>query len=135
MDKDVGGVRTVSRSRIIGTVVAGLLVGLAGMLGMQQTAHPAASTSVFTLVNVEANGVKVWLPSAIAVHPGQKVTLKLQNKLDAPHGFAIDDYGVQVVLAASGNGEVTFTARKGGTSRFYCQLHPAHIGGQVLVVP
>ncbi len=125
----------MGRSRIIGTVVVGLLVGFAGMLGIQRAAHPATPAPVFTLVNVEANGVKVWLPSAVVVHPGEKVTLKLQNKLDAPHGFAIDDYGVQVVLPASGNGEVSFTARKGATSRFYCQLHPAHIGGQVITLP
>ena len=125
----------MGRWRIIGTVAVGLLVGGAAMLAVQRAAHPSPPAHEFTLVNVEANGVKVWLPSVIVVHPGEKVTLKLQNKLDAPHGFAIDDYGAQVVLPASGNGEVTFTARKGGPSRFYCQLHPGHIGGQVVVMP
>jgi nitrosocyanin len=128
-------VRTVGRWRVIGIAVVGLLVGFAGMLSVQRAAHTAPTGPEFTLVNVEANGVKVWLPSVIVVHPGEKVTLKLQNKLDAPHGFAIDDYGVQVVLPASGTGEVTFTARQGKTSRFYCQLHPAHVGGQVIVLP
>ena len=125
----------MGRRRIVGIVVVGLLVGFAGTLSVQQSAHTAPAAHEFTLVNVEANGVKVWLPSAIVVHPGEKVTLKLQNKLDAPHGFAIDDYGVQVVVPASGNAQATFTARKGATSRFYCQLHPAHIGGQIAVVP
>ena len=125
----------VGGSRIIGVVAVGLLIGFAGMLSMQRTAHTAPAAHEFTLVNVEANGVKVWLPSVIVVHPGEKVTLKLQNKLDGPHGFALDDYGIQTVLPASGNAQVTFTARKGATSRFYCQLHPAHIGGQVAVLP
>lgn len=129
------GVRTVDRRRIIGFAAVGLLVGLVGLLGVQRTAHTAAAAHEFTLVNVEANGAKVWLPSVIIAHPGEKVTLKLQNKLDAPHGFAIDDYGIQTVLPASGTAQVTFTARKGTASRFYCQLHPAHIGGQVAVLP
>jgi len=128
-------VRTVDRWRIIGVAAASLLVGGAGLLGAQRTAHTAPAAHEFTLVNVEANGVKVWLPSVIVAHPGEKVTLKLQNKLDAPHGFAIDDYGIQAVVPASGNAQVTFTARKGTTSRFYCQLHPGHIGGQVAVLP
>ncbi len=125
----------MGRWRVIGSVAVGLLVGLAGMLSVPRTAYTVPPAHEFTLVNVEANGVKVWLPSAVVVHPGEKVTLKLQNKLDAPHGFALDDYGIQAVLPASGNAQVTFTARKGATSRFYCQLHPAHIGGQVAVVP
>lgn len=119
----------------MGVVAVSLLVGCTGALSVQRPAHTAPAAHEFTLVNVEVNGVKVWLPSAILVHPGEKVTLKLQNKLDAPHGFAIDDYGIQAVVPASGNAQVTFTARKGATSRFYCQLHPAHIGGQVAVVP
>ena len=83
MDNEAGGVRTMGGRRIIGTVAVGLLVGFAGMLGIQRAAHPASPAPVFTLVNVEANAVKVWLPSAIVVHPGEKVTLKLQNKLVA----------------------------------------------------
>jgi plastocyanin len=121
--------------RIIGVAAVGLFVGVVGMLGVPRTAHTAPAAHEFTLVNVEANGAKVWLPSVIVVHPGEKVTLKLQNKLDAPHGFAIDDYRIQAVVPASGNAQVTFTARRGTTSRFYCQLHPAHIGGQVAVLP
>jgi nitrosocyanin len=121
--------------RIIGVAAAGLFIGFAGILVAQPPAHTAPAAHEFTLVNVEANGAKIWLPSTIVVHPGEKVTLKLQNKLDAAHGFALDDYGIQTVVPASGNAQVTFTARKGTTSRFYCQLHPAHIGGQVAVLP
>ena len=92
----------MGRWRVIGIVAVGLLVGFTGMLSVQRAAHTAPSAPEFTLVNVETNGVKVWLPSVIVVHPGEKVTLKLQNKLDAPHGFAVDDYGIQVVVPASG---------------------------------
>lgn len=126
--------RTTSR----GTVRA-LGLGLALAAGALLVAPPAVQTAppphTFTLVSVEANGVKFWLPSTIVVHPGERVTLKLMNKLDGPHGFAIDAYGIQVIMKEGTGDAITFTAKKGLTSVFYCQLHPAHIGGQVVVLP
>jgi len=112
---------------------AGLLL-VALLLGLHTPAH-TASAQTFSIVNVEASGAKIWLPSVIAVHPGDQVTLKLDNKLTDPHGFSIDDYNIHVVVPAGGTMDVTFTAKQGLTSRFYCQLHPAHVGGEVMVVP
>jgi plastocyanin len=101
------------------------------------SAHTRAQTApmmhTITLVVVEASGVKVWLPSTIVAHPGERVTLKLDNKLGAVHGFSIDEYGIHVLVPGAGTQEVTFTAKK-GASRFYCHLHPAHIGGDLLVL-
>ena len=111
-------------------LVAIVGVALADLPRVAQTASPARTV---TLVNVEASGVKIWLPSTIVAHPGERVTLKLDNKLDAVHGFSMDEYGIHVVVPGAGTQEVTFTAKK-GTSRFYCQLHPAHIGGNVIVL-
>ncbi len=117
-------------ARVLGLVAVG---GLAALLGLSTPAQPAPATGVFSMVTVEASGAKIWLPSTVVVRPGQQVTLRLENKLDAPHGFAIDDYAIHVVLPAGSSQEVTFTAKRGLTSRFYCQLHPAHIGGQIVV--
>jgi len=85
------------------------------------------------VVNVLASGAKIWLPSAVVIHPGQQITLTLDNKLDEAHGFSIDEYGIRVVVQPKSKEKVTFTA-KPGVSRFYCQLHPAHVGGQVIVL-
>ena len=107
---------------IVGFTVAGVQAA-----GSQPSAH------TFSLVNVLASGAKVWLPSAVVVRPGEQVTLKLENKLDEAHGFSIDEYGIQVIVPAKGTQQVMFTAKR-GAARFYCQLHPAHIGGQVVVL-
>ena len=110
----------------------GVIVGVT-LMSVHMVAQTASPARAFTLDNVEASGVKVWLPSAVVVHPGDQVTLTLENKLDAVHGFSIDEYGIQVVIPAGGTQEVKFTAKR-GASRFYCQLHPAHLGGYVVVM-
>jgi len=109
-----------------------MIVG-ATLISVHTVAQTASPARTFTLDNVEASGVKVWLPSVVVVHPGEQVTLKLDNKLDAVHGFSIDEYGIHVVVPAGGSQEVKFTAKR-GASRFYCQLHPAHLGGNVIVM-
>lgn len=110
----------------------GVLVALA-FAGAPRFGQAAPAANSFTIVNVLASGAKIWLPSTVAVRAGQQVTLTLDNKMDEPHGFAIDDYGVKVVVQPKSTQKVTFTA-KPGVSRFYCQLHPAHVGGQVIVL-
>lgn len=114
--------------RVCGIVViVGLTVTCVYAAGSRPSPH------AFNLVNVLASGAKVWLPSAVVVRSGEQVTLKLENKLDEAHGFSIDEYGIQVVIPAKSTQQVTFTAKR-GAARFYCQLHPAHVGGQVIVL-
>jgi nitrosocyanin len=110
-----------------------VLIGGLALAGARGAAQAAPTAGTFTMVNVLASDAKVWLPSTIVVHSGEQITLILDNKLDEAHGFAIDEYGIQVVVQPKSTQKVTFTA-KPGVSRFYCQLHPAHIGGQVIVL-
>lgn len=110
----------------------GMIVG-ATLLSVHTVGQTASPVRTFTVDNVEVSGVKVWLPSVVIVHPGDRVTLKLDNKLGAVHGFSIDDYGIHALVPGAGTQEVTFTAKR-GASRFYCQLHPAHLGGNVIVM-
>jgi nitrosocyanin len=124
--------RTRGVARALGLVV---IVGMVALVSLSVPGQTAPGKGTFAVVSVEASGAKIWLPSTIVVHAGQQVTLKLDNKLDAPHGFAIDDYAIQAVVPAGATQEVKFTAKRGVTSRFYCQIHPAHVGGQILVVP
>ncbi len=122
----------MSQRGILRVLGIGMIVG-ATLIGVHTVAQTASPARTFTLDNVEVSGVKVWLPSVVVVHPGEQVTLKLDNKLDAVHGFSIDEYGIHVVVPAGGSQEVKFTAKR-GASRFYCQLHPAHLGGDVIVM-
>ena len=127
--------------RIVRIVTIGaLLVGV--VFSMQGAGQKAPPPREFTLVNTEVNGIVIWLPSVIVVHPGERVTLKLINKVEAVHGFSIDAYDIHVIpywevgrlVPAGGVKEVTFIAKRRLVSRFYCQLHAGHIGGQIVVI-
>jgi nitrosocyanin len=100
------------------------------------SADDGAPIRKVTIVNVEYEGTKIWLPGTIAVTKGTKVELTLIN--DAPsgqHGFAIHDFGVAVVVEKGTPAQASFIADREGVFPIICHLHPAHVGGQVIVLP
>ena len=94
----------------------------------------AAEPTKFTLMTVLLDGTKIWLPSSLIVHQGEEVELTLINKLEDPHGFKIEDVGIEEVVQPKAQMTVTFTASQPGVHRYLCHLHPPHIGGQLLVL-
>ena len=95
-------------------------------------------TRSFTMVSIEADGAKIWLPSVIAVEQGDKVKLTLKNLVpgaDNKHGFTIPAYNVTEVVTRDEPKTITFVADKAGVFPYSCQLHPAHIGGSLIVEP
>jgi nitrosocyanin len=110
-------------------ITALLLLTLVFHLG-NATAEPKK----FTLINVALNDTKIWLPSSLMVHAGDEVELTLINKLDLPHGFKIEAFGIETVLQPTSQTTVRFTATNPGLYPFICQLHPPHIGGEILVL-
>lgn len=66
------------------------------------------------------------------------LTFKLINKMDADHGFAID--GMKVKQVVKPGEEVTVTVDRGdiapgvGVFKFYCHLHPSHVGGSLVLL-
>ena len=95
-------------------------------------------TRSFTLVSIEADGAKIWLPSVIAVEQGDKVKLTLKNLVpgaENQHGFTIPAYNITEVVTRGVPQTVTFVADKPGVFPYSCQLHPAHIGGSLIVEP
>src|SRR2546426_11759326 len=85
----------------------------------------------FTVVNVEYEGTKIWLPSTLFVHKGDKVKVKLINNVKADpnqHGFAIPAFNVEAVVTRGEPKENEFTADKTGGFPISCQLPPAHLG-------
>jgi nitrosocyanin len=129
----------------IALMVAFTLVG-ANRLAMAQGAAPAApapamdepGTKSFTLVSVEVDDTKFWLPSVIAVEQGDKVKLTLKNQVPGAsnqHGFTIPAYNITEVVTRGEPKVVTFVADKPGVFQYSCQLHPAHIGGSLIVEP
>jgi len=117
------------RSRQLGWLVV-LLTIL--MLGAGHAA--AAEPKKFTLINVVLDGTKIWLPSSLMVQQGDEVELTLINKLDDPHGFKIEDFEIEEVVQPKAQMTVKFTASKTGAHSYICQMHPPHLGGNILVL-
>jgi len=126
--------------------MATLVLMGASRIAMAQGALPAApapameepGTRSFTMVSIEADGAKIWLPSVIAVEQGDKVKLTLKNLVpgaDNKHGFTIPAYNVTEVVTRDEPKTITFVADKAGVFPYSCQLHPAHIGGSLIVEP
>ena len=97
-------------------------------------------TRKFTLVAVEVDNTKFWLPSVIAVEQGDKVTLTLKNQVPGagpsnPHGFTIPAYNIAEIVTHGTPKTITFVADKPGVFPYFCQLHLAHIGGSLIVEP
>ncbi len=92
-------------------------------------------TKEATFLNVELEGSKIWLPGVLVLKRGEEVKLKLINKHKDPHGFAVDELKLQTVVQGASTAEVVVKPARAGTFRTYCHLHPAHIGGQIVVNP
>jgi heme/copper-type cytochrome/quinol oxidase subunit 2 len=110
--------------------LAGLLVTLILSTGLAAADEPKK----FTLINVLLDGTKIWLPSSIMVQQGDEVELTLINTLDEPHGFELKAFGIEQVVQPKAQMTVKFTAAKAGAYSYICQMHPPHLGGQILVL-
>ena len=132
---------------VIGALAAFMLPS-ANRIAYAQNAAPSAAaaapapdepgTRSFTVVSVEVDGTKFWLPSAIAVEQGDKVKLTLINNVPGAsnqHGFTIPAYNITEVVTRGTPKTITFVADKPGVFPYACQLHPAHVGGSLIVEP
>lgn len=77
-----------------------------------------------------------YTPSTIVVRQGQTVIIHIRN-LDIPHGFALEEYGVNVFLPPGEEVTVRFVANRAGSFMFFCNVfcgtgHPTHRG--ILIV-
>ena len=138
--------KTMLKTMAAIAAVATLMLMRSNRIAMAQGASPAApapameepGTRSFTMVSIEADGAKIWLPSVIAVEQGDKVKLTLKNLVpgaDNKHGFTIPAYNVTEVVTRDEPKTITFVADKAGVFPYSCQLHPAHIGGSLIVEP
>ncbi|MEO5956064.1 MAG: hypothetical protein ABIR36_10300 [Nitrospiraceae bacterium] len=105
------------------------------------------------LYAVEIGSLKTWYPPVtiidFKVRPGRPVLLMVTNNSTTDHGFQMTDAtnaGTPSVMKAEvvlKPGETKyigiptsdmFYATRGNTLTYRCHLHPAHIGGQILVI-
>jgi nitrosocyanin len=127
---------------------AGMIFCAASMARAQAAAPAAVPANLqemvngarhFTEVSVLIGTTKFWLPSTLVVNEGDKVEITLKNEVPGAannqHGFEIPAYNIEKVVTAGTPEKVEFTADKPGVFVFGCQLHPAHVGGQLIVRP
>jgi nitrosocyanin len=97
----------------------------------------AQSVREVTLVNIEFEGSKIWLPGPVVVEKGDTVKIKVINNVKsdpAVHGLAIEAYGIQAVVNAGKPESIEFKADKAGIFPISCHLHPTHVGTQLVVL-
>ena len=109
---------------------------LAAVLAARTVRSQGEAVRQFSVANIEYKGSKMWIPGTLVAKAGETVKIKLVNNTPSgKHGYAIDAFGVKAEVAADGQPAlVEFKADKPGLYPIYCQLHPAHIGGQLLVL-
>jgi hypothetical protein len=105
------------------------------------------------LFAIEIGTLKTWYPPVtiidFKVRPGRPVLLKVTNNSTAEHGFQMTDatnagaptvMKAQVVLKPGETKYIgiptsdMFYATQGNTLTYRCHLHPAHVGGKVLMI-
>lgn len=96
----------------------------------------AGNLKEFTVVNIETpQAVKIWEPTTLVVKKGETVKLKLINKTEQEHGYRIAEFKIEKVVQGGQAETAEFTADKEGIFTIDCQLHPAHVQGQLIVLP
>ena len=126
------------RKKIIATLSVIMVLGAILIPRVAPAAGDESTVKKFTIVSVEIDGAKFWLPSTINVNQGDTVILTLKNNIPGAsnqHGFAIPAYHIQEVVTRGTDKTVKFVADKAGVFPYFCQLHAAHIGGQLEVEP
>ena len=118
--------------RLVLAVVMGawIVTGFYGIGGAQ-------STTEVTIVNIEFEGTKIWVPGPVVVKKGDIVRIKAINnvKSDPPvHGIAIETYGIQALVNVGKPEIIEFKADKAGIFPIICHLHPPHVGTQLVVL-
>jgi nitrosocyanin len=110
-----------------------VVVGIVACLGLVAPAW--AGEIVLTVVNVETpQGVKIWEPASVVAKKGDTVTLKLINRHADEHGYEIAAFNVKEVVDGNKTKDVSFKVDQAGIFPIKCQLHPAHVVGQLVVL-
>jgi nitrosocyanin len=109
---------------------------LSSALSLSSLVAQAGSIREFTVVNIETpQSVKIWEPTTLVVKKGETVKLKLINKAEQEHGYRIAEFKVEKIIQSGQAETVEFTADREGIFTIDCQLHPAHVQGQLIVLP
>ena len=102
------------------------------MLGVAMASAGEISLRIVNVVTPQ--DVKIWEPTSIMAKKGDTVMLQLVNRHADEHGFEIAAFNVKEVVPGEKTSNVKFIADKEGIFPIKCQLHPAHVVGQLVVL-
>ena len=74
-----------------------------------------------------------FFPDTLTVDKENTVRIKVGNGTQREHGFAIEGYKRMRTVNPNETVEVKFRASRAGTFKIYCQLHPTHQTGTLVV--
>ena len=115
------------RALVVAVAVAAIGV-LAGACGANH------QTEDFRVAITSSNGVSGFSLGTITVTQGNDVNLRVDNTTDKQHGFSIDAFNIHKVVDPHQTVNVSFRPNQTGQFKVYCQLHPAHVPGSLIVV-
>ncbi len=125
-------------SRAFAAVMLALASGCSLTSNIDVTDPPFGYTrdsDTVQIVSAVVGGKNVFVPSTVAVVSGRPSVLSVYNGTEAPHGFAIDAAGIQVLLEAGQETRIELPALEGGKlHRIYCHLHGAHRAATLVVL-
>jgi nitrosocyanin len=105
-------------SRLAGAIVVGCAALIAAGCGK--------TTSHRQLLAADIQTGAGWSPDAVTVSRDDNVILSVGNSTAKTHGFSVEGYGIKKEVNPGNPIDVKFKARKAGTFKIYCQLHPTH---------
>jgi hypothetical protein len=128
--------RRGGRFALLGALALLLPLAAAGEHHEEAAGHAASATaSPIQVLSANVQGKNVYIPATIVVEAGRPQVLSIFNATDTPHGFAIADLGIEVVLPVGEEFEVSLPALEGGrTHRIHCQLHVPHRNATLVVL-
>jgi plastocyanin len=116
---------------ILALVLAGIALFQPGAAG--QVPSPATETREFALSSDLVAESNRYHPATIVAFQGDDLVLHVTNRGEIDHGFKIDALDIEEILAPGDARDFTVSGVDAGVYRFYCHLHPGHIGGQLIV--
>jgi len=91
-------------------------------------------TENFRINATLVNGASAFSVGTITATQGDKVDIRVDNNTSRDHGFSIDAFNIHRVVKPHEPQTVSFTPKRTGEFRIYCQLHPTHVPARLLVV-
>ena len=144
---------TASRNMVLAALaisIIALALGAFALTSLYLPKGPAIQTRTFR-ISIDfynaTSGTTIYTsarftPDTLTAYQGDKVIFNVTNRdpraissTAGQHGFTVDGSSIATTVDPGAIISQTFANVPVGTYRFYCQLHTAHLSGQLVVLP